>query len=269
MKSKKPAILTIAGSDSSGGAGIQADIKTITALKGYAASAITALTAQNTVKVDDILEVPTSFIKNQIEVTLSDIKIDAIKTGMLYSSEIISMLANFIKENKDYKNIPLVCDPVIVATSGDKLVEEKSILESLIKELIPLTYIITPNIPEAEIISGIKIKGEDDMIEAGRIIKNMGAKYVLIKGGHGDKNIVTDILISEDGHKKFESKRIDIKSTHGTGCTLSAAIATFIGQGKDVCDSVKLAREYVYNAILHAQNLGKGATPLNHGWDIE
>ncbi len=254
-------VLTIAGTDPSGGAGIQADIKTITAFKGFATSVITALVAQNTMGVKSISEVPVHFIEEQIDCVFDDIKIDSIKLGMLHQPEIVELVS---KKIKDYNlNVPVVLDPVMVAKSGDILLTESAIL-SLKTNILPIAYIVTPNIPEAEIISGTKIVTDDDVLKAGEIILSMGPNSVLMKGGHREGEAVYDFIICSGGYKKFESERINTVNTHGTGCTLSAAIASKLAQGEDLISSIQIARDYVHNAILTAPKIGKGNGPLNH-----
>lgn len=257
----KGRVFIIAGSDSGGGAGIQGDIKTVTALGGYAATAITALTAQNTKGVFGIHEVPTDFIKQQMELVLSDIGADCLKTGMLHSSEVIDVVAEVIK--KKAKKTPLVLDPVMVAKGGAPLLMNSAI-SSLNKNLLPLAFIITPNIPEAEILTGMKIKNTDDMVKAGKALLKMGAKAALIKGGHLESNVISDVLVTAKEIKIFKSKRIKTKNTHGTGCTLASAIATGIAQKMTLEKSVIRARKYVLKAIKTAPKIGKGHGPLNH-----
>ena len=253
-------VLTIAGSDSGGGAGIQADIKTITALGSYASSAITALTAQNTKGVFGIYDVPDKFIEQQIELVLSDIGADAIKTGMLHREGVIKTI---VKALKKYPKIPVVVDPVMVAKGGSSLLEKKAV-NALMDVLVPLCTVVTPNIPEAEVLSGIKIKKKADMIEAAARIMMMGAKNVLIKGGHMKGPLISNILVNKDGAKTFEAERIKSKHTHGTGCTLASAIATGLAQGMDLEKSVEVSIAYVGAAIESAPKLGKGNGPINH-----
>ncbi len=260
--SLKGRVLVIAGSDSGGCAGIQADIKTINSLGGYSATAITALTAQNTQGVFGISEVPVKFIQQQIELVLSDIGADAIKTGMLYSAEIVE---NVAKSLKNYSNIPLIVDPVMVATSGDSLAEGDEFAEALKKFIIPNASLVTPNIPEAEKITGIRINNINDSVEAGRAILDMGAAAVLVKGGHAICDIVEDILVMPNGEFiSYKSERIRTANIHGTGCTLASAISCGISQGMSLDESIKRARNYVWNAIKTAPGLGKGRGPLNH-----
>ena len=257
-------VLSIAGSDPSGGAGIQADIKTITALGGYAASAITALTAQNTTGVFGIYDVSPDFITRQIELVLSDIGADAIKTGMLHKAEVIETVAASLK---NHAGIPLIVDPVMMAKGGASLLEAAAI-EALKTRLIPVAQLVTPNVPEAELLSGIYIPNVAGMIRAGQEILKLGAKAVLVKGGHLAGPKVTDILVTAQGEKSFESERINTKHTHGTGCTLASAIATGIAQKLPVDEAVRRARDYVWEAIKQAPGYGKGNGPLWHGHTV-
>ncbi len=258
-------VLIIAGSDSGGGAGIQGDIKTVTCLGGYAATAITALTAQNTLGVFAIHDVPEDFIAKQIKLVLEDIGADAIKTGMLNKESVINIVADSIA---DYPHIPLVLDPVMFAKGGAPLLRTSAV--SLLKSrLIPKAAIVTPNIPEAEYLSGITITNVSEMKTAARKIIALGCKNILIKGGHLDGNIVSDLLLTEDGEHIFEQPRIVTKHTHGTGCTLASAIATGIAQKMSILDSVKRARDYVTSAIKTAPAIGRGHGPLNHGCTLK
>lgn len=253
--------LTIAGSDSSGGAGIQADLKTMTVNGVYAMSVITALTAQNTQGVSGILDVSPEFITSQMDAVFTDIYPDAIKIGMVSSPEIVEALAKSL-EKYEAKNI--VLDPVMVATSGAVLLKEEA-MDSLINRLIPLADVITPNIPEGEILAGMKIKNEDDMKKAAEII---GEKYncaVLLKGGH-KVNDANDLLYRKGNFKWFLSERIDNNNTHGTGCTLSSAIAANLAKGEDLNQATKNAKEYLTGALRAGLNLGKGSGPLMHNY---
>ncbi len=256
--------LTIAGSDSSGGAGIQADIKTMTANGVYAMSAITALTAQNTTGVTGIMEVTPEFLEEQLECIFSDIYPDAIKIGMVSTSALIETIAKKIKE---YKATNLVIDPVMVATSGAKLINEDAIA-TLKKELLPLATVITPNIPEAEVLSGMSIKNEEDMIAAAKIIYDAYGCAVLCKGGH-QINDANDLLYREDGYVWFKGKRINNPNTHGTGCTLSSAIASNLAKGETLDNAVFYAKNYISGALAAMLDLGKGSGPMNHAFAIE
>ncbi len=251
--------LTIAGSDSSGGAGIQADIKTMTVNGVYAMSAITALTAQNTMGVTAIYEVSPEFLKQQIDAVFTDIFPDSVKIGMVSSEKLIEVIAERL-EFYNAKNI--VVDPVMVSTSGSKLIDDSSV-KILENKLIPLADVLTPNIPEAEVLSKIKIKSEDDMINAAKIINQKYGCAVLCKGGHSI-NDANDLLYTNNGYKWFRGKRIENPNTHGTGCTLSSAIASFLAKGYDLENSIKNAKEYISSALSNMLDLGKGNGPLNH-----
>lgn len=259
-------VLSIAGTDPSGGAGIQADIKTITAFKCYALSVVTALVAQNTTGVKSILEVPLDFISTQIDCVLEDIKVDTIKIGMLHKTNIVNLISKKIIENSLV--CPLVIDPVMVAKSGDDLLTEDA-RKSLINNLIPRATIVTPNIPEAEIISEMRIISEKEIVRAGKLILAMGPSAVLMKGGHSNSQIVRDYLIQENNIDIFETDRINTRNTHGTGCTLSAAIASGLSRGYEIKKAVAIAHGYVNKAIKNAPGIGRGYGPLNHVHSIE
>jgi hydroxymethylpyrimidine/phosphomethylpyrimidine kinase len=252
-------ILTIAGSDSGGGAGIEADIKTIAALGGYACTTITAVTAQNTLGVAGIHVMPADFVTLSIRTVLDDIGVDAIKLGMLADAAIIRAVAAVIPPDKS-----LVVDPVMVATSGAVLLRDDAI-SALRNQLIPRATIITPNLPEAGKITGLTLKGTKDYIAAGQALRAMGAKTALIKGGHGEGDTLTDFLIHDGGVESISLPRIDTTNTHGTGCTLAAAIATGLGQGMTLFDSVSRARYYLQAAIAQAPGFGAGRGPVWHG----
>ena len=251
-------ILTIAGSDSGGGAGIQADLKAITVLGGYGMSVITALTAQNTVGVKGIHPVPVDFIRSQMDAVLSDIGADAAKTGMLAEPDVVRVVAEGIEK---YKVQPLVVDPVMVAKSGDSLLSEQARV-SIKESLFPLAHVVTPNLPEAEVLCGFPVKTVEQMKDAAKAIRAMGPKNVLIKGGHLEGKAL-DILYDGASFHSYETVRIDSKNTHGTGCTLSAALATFLGQGLSVRDAVEEAKRFISNAIAHGLDIGKGHGPTN------
>ena len=256
----KSKILIIAGSDSSGGAGIQADIKTVTALGSYAMTAITAVTIQNTTGVKSIVSVEPKEISNQIEFTAKDIRPDAIKIGMLHSSKVIKSVLRSLEMIKVKK---IILDPVMVAKGGAKLIDENAV--NLLKnKLIKKVSLITPNIPEAEILTGINIKTKEDMIYAANILINLGAKNVFIKGGHLYSRIVQDIFVNKKEIKIIKNKKITTVNTHGTGCTLSSAITTFFSCGKTLKKSCELATKYVHNSIKSNLNYGKGHGPINH-----
>jgi hydroxymethylpyrimidine/phosphomethylpyrimidine kinase len=252
-------VLTVAGSDSGGGAGIQADLKTITALGGFGMTVITALTAQNTLGVQGIHEVPIDFVEKQFDSVAEDIGIDAAKTGMLASSEVIKAVAKKIQK---YGVQKLVVDPVMVAKGGAKLIRDEA-KQTLVEELLPLACVITPNTPEAEELTGMKIDSVEDMKRAAEIIYRMGAHNVFVKGGHM-KGDALDILYDGNDFHELVSERIDTKDTHGTGCTLSAAIATGLAQEMTVYDAVKRAKDYITTAIRFSLRIGGGHGPTNH-----
>ena len=257
-------VLSIAGSDSGGGAGIQADIKAITALGGFAMTAIAALTAQNTVGVIDILDVPPEFLRTQIRCVLEDLGADAFKTGMLGRAESIRVVAEEISR---YRDIPFVLDPVMVAKGGAKLLAPEAI-SALIEELLPLSTLLTPNIPEAEALLGVRIENEKDMIEAGYALQSKGVPAVLVKGGHMPGPDLADVLVHGKMVEIFRGQRIETRHTHGTGCTLASAIATQLAQGHPLRDAVERARAYLLKAIANAPGYGAGAGPLDHGVTI-
>ncbi len=253
-------VLTIAGSDSCGGAGVQADLKAMSALGVYGMSVITAITAQNTQGVFGVQEISSELITGQIEAIFSDIQVDAVKIGMLSSSEIIKTVS---KNLQRYKPKNVVIDPVMVSKSNYKLLKDEAIDE--LKSFISLGEIITPNIPEAEILGNSKIQNEDDMIFTCKKIQKLGAKNVLIKGGHRDDGSCTDILLLQNGKiVRLKGERIETKNTHGTGCTLSSAIASFLALGFDVEKSVKEAKNYITTAIQNSFAIGGGVGVLGH-----
>ncbi len=261
--SKMKTVLTIAGSDSSGGAGIQADLKTMLANGVYGMSAITALTAQNTTGVAAISEVTPEFLGQQIDAVFTDIFPDAVKIGMTANAELIEVIAERLSF---YKAENIVLDPVMIATSGARLISEEAI--AVLKEkLLPIASVITPNIPEAEVISGISIANQSDMEKAADYINKIYGCAVLLKGGHGI-NDANDLLCENGGMTWFESVRINNPNTHGTGCTLSSAIASNLVRGYDLKTSVQLAKEYISGAIAAMLDLGKGSGPLNHGFAL-
>lgn len=260
-------VLIVAGSDSGGGAGIQADIKTVTALGSYAATAVTALTAQNTRGVFGVMPVDPTFVTKQIEVVLSDLGADCIKTGMLFSAPIIDAVVRAFE--KWGRGIPLVVDPVMIATSGDALLEAdaRSLLEL---RLLPIASLLTPNAPEAEALTGVPVQNVADMSRAADVLLTKGASAVLIKGGHLPGDRVYDLLRTADGEERwFDGPRIASRSTHGTGCTLASAIAAGLARGLRLEDAVGRGRDYVTAAIRRAPDLGTGAGPLNHAHPFE
>ena len=256
----KSKVLIIAGSDSSGGAGIQADIKTVTSLGCYGMTAVTAVTIQNTTGVKSIIPIKPKEISNQIEFTSKDIKPDAIKIGMLHSQEVVSAVLTSLKKINVKK---IILDPVMVAKGGARLINNQAIT-CIKKKLIKKILLITPNIPEAELLTNIKIKSINDMIRAGQLLIDLGAKNVLIKGGHLKSKQMYDVLLSKKYIKIFKSKKYRSKNTHGTGCTLSSAIATNLSCGKDMIKSCELGIKYVNEAIKSDLNLGRGNGPINH-----
>ncbi len=255
--------LSIAGSDSCGGAGIQADIKTMTMNGVYAMSAITALTAQNTTGVLQIRESDPDFLKAQIDAVFEDIFPDAVKIGMVSSAELVKVIA---KRLKYYKANNIVVDPVMVATSGSRLIKNEAVAE-MIKELLPIAAVVTPNIPEAEILSGTSVCDKEDMIKAAKQISENYGTTVLIKGGHSVSD-ANDLLYSEGVYQWFEGSRINNSNTHGTGCTLSSAIASNLAKGFDLAEAVKRSKEYISGALAAGLDLGKGSGPIKHSFDL-
>ncbi len=255
-------VLVIAGSDSGGGAGIQADIKTVTMLGGYAATAITALTAQNTQGVFGVMPVAADFIVQQIDLVLGDIGADCIKTGMLHSAEIIVAITAAL--DAAGAGMPRVVDPVMVAKGGAALLEDSAVA-ALKTVLLPTAAVITPNLPEAEALLGHPIAGADEMPDAARALRALGPGAVLLKGGHLPGDRIVDVLATADGIETFTAPRIATRHTHGTGCTLASAIATGLAQGQALGAAVARARAYVTEAIRHAPGYGQGHGPLNHG----
>lgn len=256
--------LTIAGSDSSGGAGIQADIKTMTANGVYAMSAITALTAQNTTGVYGILEVTPEFLANQLDCIFTDIRPDAVKTGMVSSSALIEVIAQKLTQ---YKAKNLVIDPVMVATSGAKLISDEAI-ETLKGKLLGLATLITPNIPEAQVLSGMDIRTAEDMERAAKAIYEAYGCAVLCKGGH-QLNDANDLLYSKEGARWYHGRRIANPNTHGTGCTLSSAITSNLAKGYSLDEAVERAKAYISGALAAMLDLGKGSGPMNHMFDLK
>lgn len=256
--------LTIAGSDCSGGAGIQADLKTMTMNGVFAMSAITALTAQNTTGVRGILEVSPEFLAQQIDAVFEDIRPDAVKIGMVASTGLIETIAERLRF---FKAQNVVVDPVMVATSGARLIEEAAV-ETLKRELLPIASLVTPNIPEAEILSGMEIKNQQDMEAAAKIISDTFHCAVLLKGGHSI-NDANDLLYGEGTSHWFRGKRIHNPNTHGTGCTLSSAIASNLAKGYSMENSVKRAKDYISGALAAMLDLGQGSGPMNHAFDLQ
>lgn len=255
--------LSIAGSDSSGGAGIQADLKTMTMNGVFAMSALTALTAQNTTGVTAVMEVTPQFLQNQIDAVFEDIRPDAVKIGMVASSELIRTIAQRLRA---YEAANIVVDPVMAATSGARLIKEEAI-ETLKEELLPLATVVTPNIPEAEILSGETIHNEEGMVAAAIKISEMYHCAVLCKGGHS-VNDANDLLYADGKARWFPGRRIATSNTHGTGCTLSSAIASNLAKGFDLETSVQRAKDYISRALSANLDLGKGSGPMNHAFDL-
>ena len=256
----KSKILVIAGSDSSGGAGVQADIKTITTLGSYAMTALTAVTVQNTTGVKAVIPIKPKEIEKQILFTCKDIKPNGVKIGMLHSSEVIKSVAKALNKVNTSK---IVLDPVMVAKGGARLID-KSAIKTLKNKLLKKAYLITPNIPEAEVLTKTKIKSLQDMIFAGNILLKFGVKNVLLKGGHRNSKYVEDVLLNKKEIKIFKNKKIKTRNTHGTGCALSSAITTFLSCGKPLKRSCELGIRYVNHAIGSSPNYGKGHGPINH-----
>ncbi|TXI91961.1 MAG: bifunctional hydroxymethylpyrimidine kinase/phosphomethylpyrimidine kinase [Neisseriales bacterium] len=255
--------LTIAGFDASGGAGIQADLKTFSALGCYGMSVLTALPIQNTCGVSNCYSIPLTAIEEQLDSIFSDITPDVIKIGMLFNSEIVNLVAQYLKQN--VKGIPVVVDPVMVAKSGDMLLLSEAV-NTLKEKILPLATVVTPNIDEAEVLVGHKINTQAAMLDAAREILETGVEAVFLKGGHMEGDMCQDLLFTEDKYQWFISKRIKSKNTHGTGCTLSAAIASGLAQGDSLITSCSNAKEYITQAILSFQyeEIGKGHGPVNH-----
>jgi hydroxymethylpyrimidine/phosphomethylpyrimidine kinase len=253
--------MTVAGSDSGGGAGIQADLKTFQALGVYGASTLTAITAQNTVGVNAVHEIPTDVIAAQIDAVVSDIGVDAAKTGMLSSAEIIATVAERVRH---WRLDRLVVDPVMVAKSGDRLLREDAV-QALIEDLLPLAMVLTPNLPEAEVLVGRPLHSDDEIRQAARDIVDLGARAVVMKGGHREGDAL-DLLFDGNVFTEFRSERVNTPNTHGTGCTFSAAIAAGLASGLSVVDAVGEAKHYVSEAIRRSRPLGAGHGPVAHDW---
>ena len=256
--------LTIAGSDTSGGAGIQADLKTMTMNGVFAMSALTALTAQNTVGVQGIFEVTPEFLGMQIDSVFTDIRPDAVKIGMVSSAELISVIAEKLTA---YQAENIVVDPVMVATSGSRLINEDAV-STLKEKLLPLATLVTPNIPEAEVLADMKIESPEDMIRAAEKISKAYSCAVLCKGGHS-MNDANDLLYYDGKYQWFKGKRIHNPNTHGTGCTLSSAIASNLAKGNDLATAVERAKEYISGALGAMLDLGAGSGPMNHAFDLK
>lgn len=261
-----PTVLTIAGTDPSGGAGIQADLKTFAALGCYGMSVVTALVAQNTCGVRAIHSVPPEFVREQLLVVLEDIRPNAIKIGMVHSVGLVDVIVDILAA---YPDIPVVFDPVMIATSGHRLIEEDTVA-AIVEKLFPLSAVITPNMDEASFLTGIPVKGIDDMQEAAAMIMQMKPKSLLLKGGHLQSEKLTSMLVNAAGLiQEYHSDKIDTKNMHGSGCTLSSAIASYLAIGDTIRDAVAKAQEYVHGAIFNAADviIGKGNGPLNHSYN--
>ena len=257
-------MLVLAGSDSGGGAGIQADIKTITALGGYAATAITAVTVQNTLGVTGVHPIPLDIVEAQARAVLDDIGADALKTGMLGDAAMVELVSRILDSAK---GIPAVIDPVMVAKGGAPLLAQQAV-GALRTLLIPRAALLTPNAPEAAVLTGLSVETTDDLRRAGEALLELGAQAVLMKGGHIAGDRVVDLLITRHGETAFEGERIDTRHTHGTGCTLASACATGLAQGLTLTESVARAWNYVHEAMLRAPGFGAGHGPLDHGWVV-
>lgn len=261
-----PRILIIAGSDSGGGAGIQADIKAVTMLGGFAMTAITAVTAQNTQGVSGIWPMPIDAVTSQIRAVLTDLGADAIKTGMLGSAELIESIGDELDQLA--RDTARIIDPVMVASSGDKLLPDKAI-DALRSNLVPGATLVTPNAPEAEILTGKAVETVDGQRRAAEALLELGAKAALVKGGHVGGDVIVDVVQTQHDEFLFEAPRIESRSTHGTGCTLASSTATKIGAGLSIGEAVPAARDYVWKAIEHAPDFGKGHNgPLRHNWPL-
>ena len=259
-------VLVIAGSDSGGGAGIQADIKAVTAMNGFAMTAITALTAQNTHGVHGVHPVPPDFIASQIRVVLDDLGADAIKTGMLGDAATVSAVVAMLRSHA--RTVPLVVDPVMVAKGGASLLADSGVAQ-LRRELLPLAHVLTPNLPEAEALTGLEITDLAAMHRAAAALLTLGPEAVLLKGGHLPGNDLVDLLATEHGIVSFRSTRIATRHTHGTGCTLASALAAGLAQGMPLLDAVSRARAYVQAALFSAPGFGGGHGPLNHAVTVD
>jgi hydroxymethylpyrimidine/phosphomethylpyrimidine kinase len=264
MPSAQGRVLIIAGSDSGGGAGVQADIKTVTALGGYAASAITALTVQNTLGVSAVHPIPPAVVTAQAQAVLDDIGADAIKTGMLGDAAMVAAVAQILERAPD---VPAVIDPVITAKGGAALLADAAV-GAVRAQLVPLAALLTPNAPEAEALTGLAVASTDDLRRAGEALLEAGARAVLLKGGHVPGERVTDVLLTRQGETLFEGERLATRHTHGTGCTLASAVATGLAQGLALTEAVARAWNYVHQAMLRPPGFGAGHGPLDHGWPL-
>ncbi len=267
----KGRVLIVAGSDSGGGAGIQADIKTVTVLGGYAMTAVTAITVQNTLGVTNVHEIPPEIVREQIEAVMGDLGADAWKLGMLGSAAHVRAVCEsyYATLNKDGSAPPVVLDPVMIAKGGASLLAEDAV-NVIRDEMMPIAYIVTPNAPEAEALTGVEVRDLDGQMSAAEIlVEQLGAYSALVKGGHIGGDIVRDVLLTREGYRVLESPRIETRATHGTGCTLASAIAAYIAQGANIEPAVEKARAYLMEAIRHAPGLGQGHGPLGHNWTLK
>ena len=265
---KRPAMLSVAGSDPSGGAGIQADLKTATALKVYSGAVITSLTVQNTLGVSDIHTIPADFVVAQYEQVVTDLDVASVKIGMLGTADVVIGLADAIRRHRPYD---VVLDPVMVATSGDRLVPEDTV-EAIREHLLPLATVVTPNLPEAGVLAGVAEPDDrDSMIAAASALRDLGSRAVLVKGGHREGDYATDILVDEEGPAVFAAHWVDTANTHGTGCTLSSAIASYLMYPMPLRDAIQGAKRYVSGALESAASwqIGEGRSPVNHLWELE
>ncbi len=265
MEMQQGRVLIVAGTDSGGGAGIPADLKTVMALGAYGTMAVTALTAQNTLGVQDVFPIDTAFIAKQMEVVLDDIGTDAVKTGMLHSAAVIDTVAEVLQRR--CRDVPVVVDPVMVSASGHDLLEPAAV-RTLTRRLPTLATLLTPNVPEAEKLTGLEIADEEGMVHAAEMLRSMGAGAVLLKGGHMEGETLRDVLLSDAGLRVFEGPRVETTSTHGTGCTLASAIAAGLSCGLALEESVERARAYLYTALRTAPRLGRGHGPVNHAHTV-
>jgi hydroxymethylpyrimidine/phosphomethylpyrimidine kinase len=263
----KGRVLIVAGSDSGGGAGIQADIKTVTALGGFAMTAVTAVTVQNTLGVTNVHAIPPKIVGAQIEAVMTDLGADAIKVGMLGSVEIVALVAQSLDEFA--RDVPAVIDPVMVAKGGARLLAADAV--NAVRELmVRRAAIVTPNAPEAEALTGVEVRDLDGQMNAAEIlVEQLGAYSALVKGGHIAGDVVRDILLTREGYRVFESPRIETRATHGTGCTLASAIAAYMAQGVSIEPAVEKARDYLMEAIRRAPGFGQGHGPLAHNWPLK
>jgi hydroxymethylpyrimidine/phosphomethylpyrimidine kinase len=267
MAQPKGRVLVIAGSDSGGGAGVQADIKTVSALGGFATTAITAITAQNTLGVGDVFAIPPEMVRAQIQAVMSDIGADAWKLGMLGSAAHVRAVAETYAEIG--AGAPMVLDPVMNAKGGTALLAEDAI-EVIAAELLPIAALVTPNAPEAEALTGIEVRDLDGQINAAEaLVEELGSYAALVKGGHIEGETIRDVLLTREGYRVFEGERIRTEATHGTGCTLASAIAAYLAQGAAIPDAVEQARAYLLEAIRHAPGFGRGSQPLGHNWPLK